>query len=255
MSGVDLKIDDGLAIITLDNEAKLNALTIEMLSALDEHIGMVEKSDDLRALIVTGKGSKAFCCGADIAAWGSLSPAEFARHWVRNGHRLFDRLAGLHLPTIAALNGHTFGGGLELAACCDIRFMAPNATLALPEARVGVVPGWSGTQRLLRLMPEPMVKEMALFGRRIDADRAFGAGFVCNIADDVLGVAIELTQQQAGLSPRATEISKSMIHAAREENSAAMIEALGSAAIAASEDRQEGVAAFLDKRTAEFSGK
>jgi enoyl-CoA hydratase/carnithine racemase len=100
---------------------------------------------------------------------------------VRDGHRVFDRLARLGKPTVAALSGHAFGGGLELAAACDVRVMAPRATLALPEAGVGIVPGWSGTQRLLRLLPEPVVKEMALFGRRIGAERALALGFAAEV--------------------------------------------------------------------------
>ena len=139
----------------------------------------------MRVVIVTGTGEKAFCTGADIAAWGPMAPFDFARHWVREGHRIFDRLARLGKPTIAALNGHTFGGGLELAAACDIRVIAPRATLALPEAGVGIVPGWSGTQRVARLLPEPVVKEMALFGRRISAERAVALGFAAEVAEDV----------------------------------------------------------------------
>ena len=138
-------------------------------------------------VIVTGDGEKAFCTGADITAWGPMAPFDFARHWVREGHRIFDRLARLGKPTIAALNGHAFGGGLELAAACDIRVMTPKATLALPEAGVGIVPGWSGTQRVARLLPEPVVKEMALFGRRISAERALALGFVAEVAEDVAG--------------------------------------------------------------------
>ena len=116
---------------------------------------------------------------------GPMAPFDFARHWVREGHRIFDRLARLGKPTIAALNGHAFGGGLELAAACDIRVIAPRATLALPEAGVGIVPGWSGTQRVARLLPEPVVKEMALFGRRIAAERAVALGFAAEVAEDV----------------------------------------------------------------------
>ncbi|MEM7319498.1 MAG: enoyl-CoA hydratase/isomerase family protein, partial [Pseudomonadota bacterium] len=167
----------------------------------------------------------------------------------------FDRLARLHLPSIAALNGHAFGGGLELACACDLRVMAPKATLALPEARVGIVPGWSGTQRMLRLLPEPVVKEMTLFGRRITADRAAGFGFAAEIAGDVLTAAQDIAADLDQLSPRAIEVAKSMICAGQGEDRAAMIEALGSAAIAASEDRDVGVSAFLNKQKPDFPGR
>lgn len=254
MTGVRLHIAGSVAELRLDNPAKLNCFTIEMLGQLASHLEVIESRTEIRAVIVTGEGEKAFCSGADINAWGGLGPADFARNWVRGGHRIFDRLARLAKPTIAALNGHAFGGGLELAAACDIRLITPKATIALPEAGVGIVPGWSGSQRLARLIPEGMAKEMALFGRRIGADRLISCGFVAEIAEDVRTAAQEIAEKAAILSPRATEITKAMIHAGRDEDSAALIEALGSAAIAASADRQEGVAAFQEKRKAEFPG-
>lgn len=254
MSRVSLQAEAGIAVLRLENAAKMNAFTIAMLGDLEAHLVAVEGDASVRMVVVTGEGDRAFCTGADINAWGDLSPAEFARHWVRDGHRIFDRLARLSKPTVAALNGHAFGGGLELAAACDIRIMAPRATLALPEARVGIVPGWSGTQRLARLLPESAVKEMALFGRRIPAERAVALGFAAEVAEDVLEAARRIAAEAAVLSPRATEIAKTMIHAAVGEDRAAMVEALGSAAIAATADRDEGVAAFREKRKPEFPG-
>lgn len=251
---VRLHISGSIATLTLDNPAKLNCFTVDMLAQLSNHLELIEARPEIRAVVVTGEGEKAFCSGADINAWGDLSPADFARNWVRGGHRIFDRLARLAKPTVAALNGHAFGGGLELAAACDIRLISSKATVALPEAGVGIVPGWSGSQRLARLIPEGILKEMALFGRRIQADRLFACGFVAEVAEDVRATAQEIAQKAATLSPRATEITKAMIHAGQGEDSAALIEALGSAAISASADRQEGVAAFQAKRKPEFPG-
>lgn len=255
MSEVTCTYRNDLAVLTLSNDAKLNALTTDMLRALEAHLSDIEHNNDIRAVIVTGAGSKAFCCGADIAAWGSLGPVEFARHWVREGHRVFDRLARFSKPTIGAVNGHAFGGGLELAACCDIRVMAPHATLALPEAKVGIVPGWSGTQRMTRLLPEPVVKEMVLFGRRIPAERALALGFVADVVESALDAAYEIAASLADVSPRANELAKAMIHGAVGEDTGAAIETLGSAAAAASADRDEGVQAFLEKRAPKFNGQ
>ncbi|MDP4031883.1 MAG: enoyl-CoA hydratase/isomerase family protein [Pseudorhodobacter sp.] len=254
MSALHLYLRGPIAELRLDNPAKLNAFTVEMLTQLDQHCALIDHNPDIRCVIVSAEGARAFCTGADINAWGDLSPAEFARHWVREGHRVFDRLARLSKPTIAALSGHAFGGGLELAAACDVRVMAPKATLALPEAGIGIVPGWSGTQRLARLLPEPVLKEMALFGRRIGADRALALGFVAQVAEDAGAAAGAIAEKMRGMSPRAVEVAKAMIHAAAGEDRAAMIESLGSGMIAASADRAEGVAAFQAKRKPVFPG-
>lgn len=254
MSAVHLTIDGPLAELRLENPAKLNCFTVDMLAQFAAHLDTIEQSDAL-AVLVTAADGKCFCSGADINGWGDLSPAEFARHWVRGGHRIFDRLARLSRPTIAVIHGHAFGGGLELASACDIRVMAPRATLALPEPGIGIVPGWSGTQRLARLLPEPVLREMALFGRRLGADRALAFGFVAEVSDSPRDAALAIAAKLTELSPRAIEINKMMLNAASGEDPAAMIEALGSAAIAASDDRAEGVAAFRDKRKAQFTGK
>ena len=254
MSEVSCTYTGDIAILTLSNEAKLNALTTDMLRGLEAHLIDLDRATDVRAVIVTGAGTRAFCCGADIAEWGGLSAADFARNWVRDGHRVFDRLARLSKPTIGALNGHAFGGGLELAACCDIRVMSPTATLALPEAKVGIVPGWSGTQRLARLIPETALKEMALFGRRLPAERGVALGFVSELSEDALAAAQEIASSLTDVSPRANELAKAMIHAAVGEDRGAAIEVLGSAAAAESDDRNEGVQAFLDKRAPKFTG-
>lgn len=254
MSEITLTRAGDAAVLTLCNAHKLNALTMGMLAQLDGYLAEAERDPAVRSVIMTGAGEKAFCCGADIAEWGPLDPADFARFWVREGHRVFDRLARLTKPTIGAINGHAFGGGLELAACCDIRVLSPRATMALPEAGVGIVPGWSGTQRLARLVPEPVLKEMTLFGRRIAAERALSCGFAAEIAEDAVQGARDIAATLSATSPHANDLAKAMIHGAVGEDRSAAIEALGSAAAAASADRGEGVAAFLEKRSPKFTG-
>lgn len=253
MSAVHLAIDGAIARITLDNPSKLNALTVQMLAQLEEACAAIERSPLARVVLITGEGDRAFCAGADITAWGGLNPTDFARNWVREGHRIYDRLARLSKPTIAVLHAHAFGGGLELAACADLRVMAPDATLALPEAQVGIVPGWGGTSRLLRLLPEPVVKDMALFGRRVSAERAHALGFA-EMSESPLATALAIAKQAITASPRAHEIAKYQIHANVGEDRGAMIEALGGGMAGATDDRDEGVAAFADKRSPDFRG-
>ena len=254
MSAVQLIRHGRIAELQLDNPAKLNAFTVEMLQQLEAHCAELDRDTKVLCVIITAAEAKAFCAGADILAWGDLEPWQFAREWVRDGHRIFDRLARLSKPTICAIGAHAFGGGLEFAATADMRIIAPRATLALPEASVGIVPGWSGTQRLVRLLGEPLVKEMALFGRRISAERALASGFASEISETPRETALQIAESLTAKSPRAIEVAKYMIHAAVGEDKNAMIETLGSGMISQSADRTEGVSAFRDKRPADFSG-
>lgn len=254
MSTLQLLLRRPFAELRLSNPEKLNALTVDMLAQLVEHCDLIERRSEIRAVILTAEGDRAFCAGADISAWADLPPPDFMRHWVRDGHRIFDRLARLSKPTIAAITGHAFGGGLELAAACDIRIMHPNAVFALSEAGIGVVPGWSGTQRLSRLLPEAVLKDMALFGRKLTAERAYALGFVSEIAADPRAVAERVAAGLLDASPRSTELTKYMIHAAVGEDRAALIEALSSGAISPHGDRMDGVASLFDRRPHDFTG-
>lgn len=255
MSALHLQVRGPIAELRLDNPSKLNALTVPMLDALESHCLELDNNQDVRVVLLTAEGDRAFCVGADIQAWGKLSPFEFSRRWIRDGHRVFDRLAQLTQPTIAVLSGHTFGGGLELATTCDLRVTSPMATLALPETSVGVVPGWSGTQRLARHIPPAILKEMILLGNRLSAERAYEIGYVNAIAEDPYAKALEMAEQIITKSPRANEVAKFMLQAALGESTACMIEALGAGMISGSDDNVEGVTAFREKRKPDFSGK
>jgi enoyl-CoA hydratase len=140
MSAVHLLRAGPIAELRLDNPAKMNAFTVTMLGQMADHLETIERDRSIAAVMVAAEGDKAFCTGADINGWGDLSPAEFSRHWVRDGHRIFDRLARLSKPTIAVLNGHAFGGGLELAAACDIRSWRLRRPLRFPKPGSGSCP-------------------------------------------------------------------------------------------------------------------
>lgn len=254
MSYLHLKISGAIAELRLDNPSKLNALTASMLEQLEAHCHKLERSPEVRVVLLTAEGDRAFCAGADIKEWSELSSFEFARHWIRDGHRVFNRLARLVQPTIAVVSGHAFGGGLELAATCDLRVSSRKSTYALLETSIGVVPGWSGTQRLASHIPPAVLKEMALLGNRLTAERAYEFGFLNSITDDPYAIALEMANQIASKSPRANEVTKYMINAALGEDTEAMIEALGGGMMSGSEDNIEGVTAFKEKRSPDFSG-
>ena len=252
MSDVRFDIDATIATLILDNPSKLNALTVDMLLKLEAHIGTIECDPSIRVVLLRAEGDRAFCVGADIREWSQLSPRAFARDWIKRGHRVFDRMAHLQVPVIGVLQGPTFGGGLELAAACDLRVMAPHATLGLPETGVGIVPGWSGTQRLARLIPEAVLKEMALTGRRLTAERALGLGLINAVSEDPAAEATKMAEEIRSKAPQAPEVTKLMITAAYGEDAAQAVEALGGAVMAGSAEKAEGVASFLEKRTANF---
>ena len=170
--------DGDAATILLNRPEKLNALDPAMLAALDAILAGLDRDPEVRVVIVTGAGERAFCVGADISAWAALEPLEMWRSWVREGHRVFDRLAGLRQPTICAVNGFAFGGGLELALAADIRLLAAEAEVGLPETKIGTLPGWAGTRRLPELIGPARAKQMVFTGARLDAGSAERWGLV-----------------------------------------------------------------------------
>jgi enoyl-CoA hydratase len=255
-SKVQLKIVNEIATITLSRPEKLNALDPEMLSALEQIAGQVDQNSAVRVVIMTGAGDRAFCVGADINAWAGLSPAQMWCDWIRNGHRVFDRLARLRQPLICALNGYTFGGGLELALTADIRLAADHVELAMPEVRLGTVPGWAGTGRLPGLIGSARAKRMIFIGDRIGADTAERWGLVNEISprSDLIPRAEALAASIAANSPIAVQIAKQLVNAGVGDGLTVALESLGGAVAAGSEDGREGLAAFREKRAPKFTG-
>lgn len=251
---VDLTLDGAVARLTLRRPHKLNALDRAMIDALAEAARAIDAARDMRVAILSGEG-KAFCAGGDIAAWGGLPALDMWRDWTRAGHRAFEALARLRVPLIAAISGHAFGGGLELAACADLRVARPGVKLGLPETGLGMAPGWSGTQRLVRRFGAQAVRRMSLTGRLFTAEEALTLGLVDEIAADALARADEIAADVAARGPVAAQIVKAMINAAEGEDRDAPIEGLAGALTAMTEDLAEGVAAFRGKRAPVFSGR
>jgi enoyl-CoA hydratase/carnithine racemase len=254
---VRLEVDGFVATVTLARPEKLNALTSGMLAELEAIAAGLERRDDVRVVLLTGDGPKAFCAGADIADWGGYAPLDFGRHWVREGHRIFDRLARLRQPLIAVLNGIAFGGGLELAATADLRVAEPHARLGLPEARIGIIPGWSGTQRLMRRVGPSVVKRLAFTGEPVDAAEALRLGLVDYLCPtgDGMAFAHSLAATIAERAPIAVQTAKQLVNAAEGEETAAAFEAIAGALAATTADAAEGVAAFREKRIATFTNR
>lgn len=255
-SRISIDIDGAVATITISRPEKLNALDIDMLKELSAACDEVEANAAIRVAILTGAG-KAFSAGGDIKAWGGMQPNEFGHAWVRFGHRVFDRLATLRMPLIAAVNGHALGGGLELAAAADIRIAERHVKIGLPETSLGMVPGWSGTQRLVRRFGAQVVRRMVLGGEIFTAEEARLHGLVDQVVEtgNALTAAKEYADRIAMRGPAALEISKLMLAVANGEDNGAAVETLGSILVAKTGDLKEGVAAFSNKRSAEFKGE
>ncbi|MBB2200854.1 enoyl-CoA hydratase/isomerase family protein [Gluconacetobacter tumulisoli] len=253
---IHLSFEDETVVIRIDRPNKLNALDDVAIRDLAAACREIEGNPEVRVAILVGSGEKAFCSGGDIAAWSELSAVAFGRSWIRQGHDAFDALARLRQPLIAVLNGHAFGGGLELAAVADLRVMERHARVGFPETGLGVIPGWSGTQRAVRRFGASVVRRMALFGEILDAEQALTAGIADIVVETGAGIAKahELGAAVRSRAPVATELVKMLINAAEGEECERVPEIAAGMCAAFTADLAEGVAAFRGKRKPTFKG-
>ncbi|MBK9674083.1 MAG: enoyl-CoA hydratase/isomerase family protein [Betaproteobacteria bacterium] len=252
----DLQVghDGAIATVTLARTAKANALDQPLLDALEAALDAIDRDPGCKVMLLASASPKAFCAGGDIAAWGALSPREMATRWIRDGHRIFDRLAGLRQPTIAVIEGIAYGGGLELAACCDLRVAGEGARFALPETTVATAPGWAGTLRVPRLIGPARTKRLAFTGDPVDAATALAWGLVDEVAPagTALAAARALAARIARSSALSVQVTKQMIDAAVSGQSVVALDSLAAQVTLAGPDAAEARAAFREKRKPSF---
>ena len=249
----------GVATITVARPEKLNALNSEVLAGLESAISQAAGDESLRCVIVTGAGEKAFIAGADIGELAKLTPIEGREH-ARRGQAVLDRLERLTVPTIAAINGFAYGGGLELAMACTLRVASENARMGLPETSLGIIPGYGGTQRMARLIGTAKAYELVLTAEKgLTAAEAERIGLVNRVvpAGQALSAAMEIAKKIAANGPAACRYALDAIRSGVEMPGAEgqLFEATLFGLCAATADMKEGMTAFLEKRPARFTGR
>lgn len=245
-------------MVTINRPEALNALDLDHLTTLRERLAELGASPDVRTVILTGVGDRAFIAGADIKYMHGLDVLD-ARAWGALGHACGALLETMPKPTIAAINGFALGGGCELALACDLRLASANAKIGQPEINLGIIPGWGGTQRLARATSLGYAKELVFTGRQVSADEAVAYGLVHAVyeLDDLRTKALELADDLTKKSPVALAYAKEAAnlalagsHAENLETEARLFSMLFS-----TEDQKEGMAAFIEKRPPDFKGK
>jgi enoyl-CoA hydratase/carnithine racemase len=256
MSGQNVRLvwQEHIATITLDRP-KANALHTPMVGELMGTMDKLAREEKLRVLMITGTGDRYFCAGADMNELGHMSVGDFDR-WLEINQRLFNAIAHLPFPTIAALNGYCLGGGLELALACDLRIAKGGIQLGFPEVGLGVLPGTGGTQRLTRLTGPGIAKGLILTGRLVGAEEALRLGIVNHVVDqgEWPGAVERLAEEIASRAPIAVRLAKRCVDQASDASLAAGLayERQANLACFATEDLREGLAAFREKREPVF---
>ncbi|MDO3380295.1 enoyl-CoA hydratase-related protein [Geoalkalibacter halelectricus] len=249
---------EGVATLTVNRPKALNALNEATLKELQCCFAGIQDNQEIKVVILTGAGEKAFVAGADIAAMQAFD-ALAAREFARLGHAVFNLIENLPQPVIAAVNGFALGGGCELAMACDIRLAGENARFGQPEVNLGVIPGFGGTLRLARLVGKGRAKELILTGEMIDAREAHRIGLVNQVLPpgELLESAVKMAKKIASKGQVAVRLGKEAIDNGLEmdQDRAARYEAELFGLCFASADQKEGMAAFLEKRAAHFRGR
>ena len=253
---VEVEIDDGVAVVTMNRPHALNAFNTEQLDLLGAAFRALGQDRSVRVVVLTGAGDRAFAAGADIKEMVDLNPAE-GLAFGRKGQALTSAVELLPQPVIAAVNGYAFGGGCELAIACDIRLASANARFAQPEVGLGIPPGWGATQRLPRLIGPGLAAELIYTGRQVHAEEAHRIGLVNAVhpLDQLMTAAREMAAQIAKNSPTAVRAAKRLIALAFAGNPAAGLaaEVASFGAAFATSAQSEGMRAFIEKRPAAFA--
>jgi len=237
------------AEITLNRPDKGNALTLPMLARLGEIADELRGDRQTRAVVLRAEG-RFFCTGGDIDAWSRLSPHDMGRDWILRGIDVFERIASLPQPVIAAISGHALGGGLELAMAADLRIAVKQAKLGNPEVTLGMIPGWMGTRRLAEMIGPARARHLVLLGAPIGAAQAADWGLVTALAEDAADLEVQLAgwlDRLLANGPSAMALIKGLLATMHADLRAHHASAVAQAA--ASEDCREGVRAFAEKRT------
>ncbi|MEO9885312.1 MAG: enoyl-CoA hydratase-related protein [Balneola sp.] len=246
--------ESGVCILTVNRPDKMNALNNQVFEELDTALDHIKGSSEIKGVIVTGAGDKAFVAGADIKELNTLGDSEAKKKSLR-GQRVFQKLEDLTIPVIAAVNGYALGGGCELAMACHIRIASKNALLGLPEVSLGLIPGYGGTQRLPKLVGEAKALELTLTGRFAKAEEARTIGLVNEVAEEsALDAAKEMMKNMMKQGPLAL---KNAILAIKESGNDSGFESEADlfGELYNTDDFKEGTSAFLEKRKPAFTGK
>ena len=253
-----LEVKNGIGYITINRPEALNALSSQVLTDLNEVLDQVEKSEEIRVVIVTGAGEKAFVAGADIKEMDLMSPIQ-AFEYMTFANDTFTRFSDLRQPTIAVINGYALGGGMELALSTDIRIGFEKTVVGFPEVGLGIIPGFAGTQRMSRLIGTSRAKELIFTARTVKGQEAYDLGILNKLvpAEELLSSAEELAAAIMKNAPLAVEKAKHVIQVGAELplKNAIRLETEAEALLFSTEDKLEGMRAFVEKRKAVFNRK